>query len=98
MTFREPDALLALLLVPVLVVGYLWLVRRRAVDEQALGTMAEGATAWRPQPGVASVRGAGGVPPRDRGAPRGARATGGDDRPARAGRGPSSSRSTCRRA
>jgi len=44
MTFREPDALLALLLVPVLVVGYVWLVRRRAVDEQALGTMAEGAT------------------------------------------------------
>jgi Ca-activated chloride channel family protein len=44
MTFRAPGALLALLLVPVLVVGYLWLVRRRAVDEAALGTMAEGAT------------------------------------------------------
>ena len=33
MSFRAPGALLALLLVPVLVVGYLWLVRRRAVDE-----------------------------------------------------------------
>ena len=44
MSFRDPDALLALLLVPVLVVGYLWIVRRRAVDEAALGTMAERAT------------------------------------------------------
>jgi Ca-activated chloride channel family protein len=43
-TFRAPGAFLALLLVPVLVVGYLWLVRRRAVDAQTLGTMAEGAT------------------------------------------------------
>jgi len=44
MTFRTPDAFFALLLVPVLVVGFLWLVRRRAVDEQTLGTMAGGAT------------------------------------------------------
>jgi Ca-activated chloride channel family protein len=43
-TFQDPGALVALLLVPVLVVGYLWLVRRRAVDEQALGTMADSAT------------------------------------------------------
>ncbi len=39
-----PGALVALLLVPALVVGYLWLVRRRAIDEQTLGTMAEAAT------------------------------------------------------
>ena len=44
MSFRDPGALLALLLVPVLVVGYLWVVRRRAVDDAALGTMAERAT------------------------------------------------------
>jgi Ca-activated chloride channel family protein len=43
-TFNEPDALLALLLVPVLIAGYVWLVRRRAVDVETLGTMAEGAT------------------------------------------------------
>jgi Ca-activated chloride channel family protein len=43
-TFQDPGALAALLLVPVLVGGYLWLVRRRAVDEQALGTMAGAAT------------------------------------------------------
>jgi Ca-activated chloride channel family protein len=39
-SFRAPGAFLALLLVPVLVLGYVWLVRRRAVDEQVLGTMA----------------------------------------------------------
>jgi Ca-activated chloride channel homolog len=44
MTFDSPGALFALLLVPVLVVGYLWIVRRRAVDEAALGTMAERST------------------------------------------------------
>jgi Ca-activated chloride channel homolog len=42
-TFQSPDALVALLLVPVLVAGYVWLLRRRALDDQALGTM--GATA-----------------------------------------------------
>lgn len=43
MTFRAPEAFFALLLVPALAVAYLWMVRRRAVDEQALGTMS-GAT------------------------------------------------------
>jgi Ca-activated chloride channel homolog len=43
-TFQNPGAFVALLIVPVLVVGYVWLVRRRAVDERALGTMAETAT------------------------------------------------------
>lgn len=40
MTFQAPTAFLGLLLVPVLVAGYLWLVRSRALDEAALGTMA----------------------------------------------------------
>jgi Ca-activated chloride channel family protein len=43
-TFQQPDALLLLLLVPLLVVGYLWIVRRRAADERELGTMAHTAT------------------------------------------------------
>jgi Ca-activated chloride channel family protein len=38
--FREPDALLFLLLVPILVVGYLGIVRHRVADERELGTMA----------------------------------------------------------
>jgi Ca-activated chloride channel family protein len=42
--FQDPGALVALLLVPALVVGYLWLVRRRRVDEQTLGTMAGAST------------------------------------------------------
>lgn len=44
MTFQDPAALGALIVVPVLVVGYLWLVRRRALDQQSLGTMAGAAT------------------------------------------------------
>jgi Ca-activated chloride channel homolog len=43
-SFRDPSALLLLLLVPVLVAGYVWIVRRRAADERALGTMAITAT------------------------------------------------------
>jgi Ca-activated chloride channel family protein len=38
-SFQSPDALLALLLVPVLVLGYLWVVRRRTLDAETLGTM-----------------------------------------------------------
>ena len=40
MTFQSPTALLALLLVPALVAGYVWLLRARTLDEAALGTMA----------------------------------------------------------
>jgi Ca-activated chloride channel family protein len=43
-TFHNPGAFWALLLVPALVAGYVWLVRRRAVDEAALGTMGERVT------------------------------------------------------
>jgi Ca-activated chloride channel family protein len=43
-TFRAPEAFFALVLVPVLVVAYLWMVRRRAVDERALGTMSASTT------------------------------------------------------
>ncbi len=44
MTFLAPGALAFLLLVPVLVVGYVWIVRRRTANEQELGTMARSAT------------------------------------------------------
>jgi Ca-activated chloride channel family protein len=44
MTFLAPGALVFLLLVPVLVVGYLWIARRRAATEQELGTMARSFT------------------------------------------------------
>jgi Ca-activated chloride channel family protein len=44
MTFLAPGALAFLLLVPVLVAGYVWIVRRRAANEQELGTMARSAT------------------------------------------------------
>jgi Ca-activated chloride channel family protein len=44
MTFLAPRALLFLLLVPVLVVAYVWVVRRRAVNERDLGTMAQSRT------------------------------------------------------
>jgi Ca-activated chloride channel family protein len=44
MTLQDPGALVALALVPVLVVGYLWLLRRRTVDERTLGTMADTTT------------------------------------------------------
>jgi len=49
MTFRAPGAFFFLLLVPVLVVGYLWIVRRRAADERELGTMARSSrpSGWR---------------------------------------------------
>jgi Ca-activated chloride channel family protein len=43
-TFRAPDALLLLFVVPALVGGYLWIVKRRSADERALGTMATSAT------------------------------------------------------
>jgi Ca-activated chloride channel family protein len=46
-SLREPDALLFLFLVPVLVVGYLAIVRRRAADERELGTMARRPLGWR---------------------------------------------------
>jgi Ca-activated chloride channel family protein len=48
-TFRAPGALLFLFLVPVLIVGYAWIVRRRAADEAELGTMASSGrpTGWR---------------------------------------------------
>ena len=39
MSFIAPGALLLLLVVPVLVVGYVWIVRRRAASEDELGTM-----------------------------------------------------------
>jgi Ca-activated chloride channel family protein len=44
MTFLDPDALAFLLLVPVLVAGYVWIVRRRAASESEFGTMARGHT------------------------------------------------------
>ena len=44
MTFLAPGALAFLLLVPVLVVGYVWIVRRRTANEDELGTMARSAT------------------------------------------------------
>ena len=40
MSFEQPGAFLLLLLVPVLVAGYVWMVRHRAADERELGTMA----------------------------------------------------------
>jgi Ca-activated chloride channel family protein len=44
MTFLAPGALAFLLLVPVLVVGYVWIARRRTANEHELGTMARSAT------------------------------------------------------
>jgi Ca-activated chloride channel family protein len=44
MTFLAPGALAFLLVVPVLVAGYVWIVRRRAASEQELGTMARSST------------------------------------------------------
>ena len=44
MTFIAPEALFLLLAVPVLVVGYVWVVRRRAASESDLGTMAHAHT------------------------------------------------------
>jgi Ca-activated chloride channel family protein len=38
-TFLEPTALLLLLLVPALAAGYVWMLRRREADADALGTM-----------------------------------------------------------
>jgi len=43
-TFLAPGALVFLLVVPVLVAGYLWLLRRRAANERELGTMARAHT------------------------------------------------------
>jgi Ca-activated chloride channel homolog len=40
-TFLAPGAFLLLLLVPVLVAAYVWILRRRAASEQELGTMAQ---------------------------------------------------------
>jgi Ca-activated chloride channel family protein len=47
-SFKAPDALAFLLLLPVLVGGYIWIVRRRAADERTLGTMAQSSRAGRP--------------------------------------------------
>jgi Ca-activated chloride channel homolog len=44
MTFLAPGALAFLLLVPVLVLGYVWIARRRTANEHELGTMARSAT------------------------------------------------------
>lgn len=44
MTFIAPGALLLLLVVPVLVLAYAWIVRHRAADEAELGTMAHSHT------------------------------------------------------
>jgi Ca-activated chloride channel homolog len=44
MMFIAPEALLLLLVVPVLVLAYLWIVRRRAANEDELGTMAHAHT------------------------------------------------------
>jgi Ca-activated chloride channel family protein len=44
MTFLAPGAFLLLLLVPVLIAGYVWIVHRRAATEDELGTMAQSYT------------------------------------------------------
>jgi Ca-activated chloride channel family protein len=44
MTFLAPGAFLLLLLVPVLVAAYAWIVRRRTASEEELGTMAQSHT------------------------------------------------------
>lgn len=44
MTFQQPGALLLLLVVPVLIVVYLWVAQRRTADERELGTMAQALT------------------------------------------------------
>lgn len=43
MTFQAPGALGFLLLIPLLVAGYLWILRHRVADERELGTMAQSA-------------------------------------------------------